>query len=90
VVTFPFKVVAPGASVVREVRATELPTRPKAVEPELLATSAWAPLMAPVKVMLPEPALTVRPPLRVVVPVIETALLVVARMPAVERTTLSP
>jgi len=56
----------------------------------LLATSAWEPLTAPVKVMLPEPALTVRPPLRVVVPPKVTALLVVVSVPVDPMVTASP
>src|SRR5947207_2830486 len=70
--------VLPAASVLRLVRAVLPPMGPeKSVAPLLLATKSLPPFTAPVNVMLPEPALTVRLPLSVVVLPKETALLVV-------------
>jgi len=91
VITLPVSVVVPPASVVRLVRGVVAPTAElKSVAPLLSAVSACAPSTAPVKVILPEPALTVRSPLRVVVPATETALLVVASALVAAMVTLSP
>jgi len=91
VVTLPVRVVAPPALVVKLASGVVPPTVVlKRIVPVLLAVRAWAPLTAPVKVMLPEPALTVSPPLRVVVPLIVTGLLLVVSVLAVAIVTLSP
>jgi len=91
VVTLPARVEVPPALVVKLVRGVEAPTvELNKVAPVLFATSDCAPLTAPVKVMLPEPELTVRPPLSVVVPLIVRGLLLVVSVLAVAIVTLSP
>jgi len=91
VVTLPVRVVAPPALVVKLASGVVPPTVVlKRIVPVLLAASACPPLTAPVKVMLPEPALTVRPALRLVVPPKVTALFVVASTLVAATVTLSP
>jgi len=91
VLTLPVKVVVPPASVVKLVSGVFAPiVELKSVAPVLSAISACAPSTAPVKVILPEPVLTMRSPLRVVVPPTVTALFVVASVLVAAMVTASP
>jgi len=91
VVTLPVSVVPPPELVVRVVSGVIAPiVELKRVVPVLFAVRACAPSIAPVKVILPLPALTVRSPPRWVGPPMVTALFVVTSAPVVEMTTASP
>src|SRR2546428_4968607 len=85
--------VVPPALVVNVVSARALPTGAvKVVVPMLLAIKAFVPSTAPVNVMSPEPALTVRLLFSVVVLPKETVLLVVVSVavPAEEPLVTAP
>ena len=81
-VTLPARVVVP-APVIRLVSAVVPPTTPpKLVAPPPLRVKANAPFSVPPTPTLPEPAVTTVAPVRVVLPAIETSLLVVVSVAA--------